>query len=160
MHQRLRTATLLALLCLSVIACGGAPSASNATSASQASTSTTARTAAFPGSYATPLTADEITGQGGTDLTLAGDWVFTFSAPQDSTVDYEALLNGTRAYNGAIVLDGDQLKISTVNAGKDCRGEGSYTWTFDGTQLRFTLVSDSCPHRQIILTTHPMVRRP
>ena len=62
MHQRLWTATLLALLHLSVIACGGAPSASNATSASQASTSTTARTAAFPGSYATPLTADEITG--------------------------------------------------------------------------------------------------
>jgi hypothetical protein len=150
---------LLALLCLSASACGGGASATDET-APLASTSTTEPTAAFPGSYVTSLTAEDIQSEGGTDMTLVGEWVFTFTTTGDSTVDYEALLNGTRTYGGTIVIDGDQLKITTADAGKDCQGEGSYTWTFDGIQLTFAAVSDGCLHRKIILTERPMARRP
>jgi hypothetical protein len=160
MHRRLPMTVLLVLLCLAAVACGGRSSASSSTAIAPTSTSTTEQISAFPGSYVTSLTKEEIKSGGGTDMTLAGEWIFTFAAAQGSAISYEAVLNGARAWQGTMVVDGDQIKISTEDLGKGEQGDGSYTWSFDGTQLSFTAVSDVSLHRKLILTERPMVRRP
>ncbi len=74
--------------------------------------------------------------------------------------DYMATLNGTRAWQGSMVIDGDQMMISTEGVGREGENAGTYTWTFDGTNLSFQLVSDGCLTREAILLGHPWVRQP
>jgi hypothetical protein len=160
MKRNLIMALLIALLCVSVSACGGQSSDATTTTGLPPSTSTTVQAQAFPGVYTAAVTVEELESTGANDMTLAGDWVFTFTTAGDSTVDYVASQTGARAWGGAMVVDGDRMTISTEGVGKDCQGEGSYTWTFDGTQLSFQLVSDNCPTRQAVLAGHPWARQP
>ncbi len=37
--------------------------------------------------------------------------------------------------------------------------EGKYTYAFDGHELTFDLIEDSCSDRQVLLTTAPWVRK-
>ena len=123
------------------------------------STPTATPVPAFPGSYLTSISTEDLKNGGAKDLSLAGDWLLSFPAVT-TVANYEVLLNGTRSWGGTIVADGDKIKITTANVGADCQREGIYTWTFDGTYLILTAESDSCTNRIIIFSQHPLVRQP
>jgi hypothetical protein len=114
---------------------------------------------AFPGTYITSITREDIKNGGGSDLSLNGEWLLKFPAIT-TAANYDVLLNNTRAWGGTIVADGNKIKITTSDTGRDCQGEGIYTWTFDGAQLILTAESDSCTTRKVILSQHPLVRLP
>ncbi len=84
-------------------------------------------------------------------------WVLKFNAGGKYTI----------ARNGAIVVRGkDKITAKRITFGSEkgiyaCLGtfaSGTYSWTLKGSKLTFKSVSDRCPGRKIILTSHALTK--
>lgn len=162
MRRALSILLPVALICAMTAACSGESSDSSTSSAAEIlpSTTTTEQVSVFPGEYATSITVGDIRSGGAKDKSLAGDWVFTFTEVDAVTFDYVATLNGERAWDGTLTIDGDQASVTTEDVGPEARAAGTYTWSFDGNELTFVAVAEKSTNREVIFVTNPWVRQP
>ena len=75
-----------------------------------------------------------------------GKWVLTFAG--DKTFQIE--LKGGLAARGTFEVAGDQLLIHDIAGNRACKAaqaNGTYKWTFDGTIMKLSRVTDTCGNR-------------
>jgi len=151
-----------------LVGCGGTaptPAAEPPTATSapeQAVATPTAPLQPPDGTYTTTITEEEV-GQsvpeqyvcenaGTFTLTVSGDhWSLSqVAAPGCTVADPEN--------SGSWEFSGNQVTFH-ADQGFGCSQAFTYEWSFEGTELRFTTVEDTCPPRVVYLSTHPWVRQ-
>jgi hypothetical protein len=94
-------------------------------------------------------------------LYLVGTHRITFT----SNATWNLILNGVSAVTGRFSVSGSQISITDVSGTYSCAqvgptyATGTYTWSFDGNALSFTVVSDNCTGRVVGMTTSLMIRQ-
>jgi hypothetical protein len=99
------------------------------------------------------LSADEVCENSGTfTLIVSGEsWLFYQEAAPGCTVQ-GPVMNGAWKFSGNLV--------ELFRDGSHWTGESyTYKWSFNGTNLEFTKVSDSSPIRTVYLSSHPYVKQ-
>lgn len=74
---------------------------------------------------------------------------FTASFGPDGTLVLEG--QGWPAFKGTWTAAGDTVEVVTAGGGKGCTGPGRYGYRVEGRRVTFTLQSDSCETRRLIL---------
>jgi hypothetical protein len=100
------------------------------------------------GTYTSTITATV-----GVEPGSVGTWLLTIEA--DGTLDLASLSNGDF---GRSVTQYQATKdgfLTTALTGGACSGVGRYTWSRSGSALTFTVLSDPCPLRAAIFSSHP-----
>jgi hypothetical protein len=68
---------------------------------------------------------------------------------------------GVTSVLGTLTVSGDQVTLTETSGNTYCRDRGAlsgtYTWSFDGSALTFSVVSDDCIERRVSSTTKPYV---
>lgn len=111
----------------------------------------------FPiGTYSKTLTATDV--PDGYDY-MVGTLITTFR----SDGSWDTRQDGQLRVNGLFTISGSQLSITDGGGYWSCAqvnaATGTYTWSFNGTNLTLTVISDDCSGRQIGLTTKPLVKQ-
>jgi hypothetical protein len=92
-------------------------------------------------------------------LYLVGTSRTTFS----SNGTWNFTLDGSAFANGTFAVSGNQLTWTDTGGHGSCAqlgaafASGTYTWSFDGSALTLTAVSDSCTGRRVGNTTKPFI---
>ncbi|CAN5839572.1 hypothetical protein BH23GEM9_BH23GEM9_03390 [soil metagenome] len=58
------------------------------------------------------------------------------------------IVRGQNTASGVIAIAGNRIEFSLSNV---CAGTGAYTWTLNGSSLRFVMLNDPCPGRSEVL---------
>jgi hypothetical protein len=103
------------------------------------------------GDYVVRLTPADVGGSGAPQA--AGTWVLKLQG--DGVLQLAPLQNGNLGGGASqFQLTGSGF-ITTALAGATCPGVGSYMWSRSGPTLTFFLVTDPCPLRVAIFSSHP-----
>jgi len=94
-----------------------------------------------------------ITAAGGVEPGSVGTWLLTLEA--DGTLDLASLTNGDFGRSVTQYQATQDGFLTTALTGGTCSGVGRYTWSRSGSALTFTVVSDPCPLRAAIFSSHP-----
>jgi hypothetical protein len=99
--------------------------------------------ATLSGSYATQITKP---------AAIKGAWDIDFD---------KGVIKVTR--NGQSISQGDyKIKASTINFSPNskstCSATGKYTFKLSGATVRFTKITDGCPHREAVLVGHTFTK--
>jgi hypothetical protein len=89
---------------------------------------------------------------------LVGTWELTFLENNQFTVASK----GEVVVKGECTIDHDQITFSDKEGRLSCRKAakiGTYKWALDGKTLTFTKVEDTCEGRQLVLLTHPLLKK-
>ena len=105
------------------------------------------------GSYATTISHWHVP----TLPEMVGPWEITFA--QEGK--YSVRRNGLLLIQGEYSVQGDTLRIFNETGVAACTGQppASYHWELTQDSLFLVKALETCPGREIILTTHPLVRK-
>jgi hypothetical protein len=102
------------------------------------------------GTYTTTISTNDTTGHA--DTGSVGTWLLTLEP--DGTLDLASLTNGDFGRSITQYQTTRSEFLTTALAGSDCSGVGRYTWSRSGSILVFKVVSDPCPLRVAIFSSH------
>ena len=62
---------------------------------------------------------------------------------------------------GTYTTTGNRIVFTDVKGDKACvqEGPGTYTWASGKDSLTFTMVTDTCPGRNLVLTAQPFTKK-
>jgi len=103
------------------------------------------------GTYTTAITAKDTSGNA--EAEAVGKWLLTLDG--NGTLELASLTNGDLGRSVTQYQTTGKEFLTTALAGGKCSGLGTYTWLRSGSTLTFAVVSDPCPLRVAIFTSHP-----
>jgi hypothetical protein len=110
---------------------------------------------AIAGEYAVTIAAADLSASTPSDVRsmVVGSWRLSFAPRGDVTVG----LNGREVVRSGIQVRGNTILFPATDTGPyACHRPGTYTWSRTGRELTLKAVSDECPGRIAVLTTHPL----
>jgi len=145
-----RAATVVAVAAAVVIVAVAAPKLLDVLRNDHRQPATNPSSAPIEGTYVTKITPREAGRIGVPEA--AGNWLLTLRG--DGVLQLASLRNAdlgraTTQYQ----LSGTEI-ITSALAGSGCTGLGRYDWSHTGSSLTFVLVSDPCPLRVAIFSSH------
>jgi hypothetical protein len=113
---------------------------------------------AIAGDYAVTIAAADLSASTPGDVRgmVVGSWRLVFTPRADVVVS----VGGREVVRSGIVVRGNTILFPATDSGPyACHRPGTYTWSRMGRELTLTRVSDECPGRVAVLTTHPLAMR-
>jgi hypothetical protein len=101
------------------------------------------------GTYTTSITTEDATGVPAAE----GTWLMTLGG--DGSLHLASLTNGDLGSSATQYQATPNEFLTTAFDGSRCSGLGRYTWVRSGSSLTVAVVSDPCPLRVAILSSHP-----